>query len=119
FFCLSPEQKGETLGAALLLSWSKTFRVSGQAQPNEPCQHSTATSLRIAHYRPTSSVNEASVMKISRSRLTIALQCRAPGVDDSSELLAITKIVWVAMAARHQGKHRHHDDLDYGEEFRR
>src|SRR5262249_16752 len=67
FFCLSPEQEGGTLAAALLLSWTKTFRVSGRVQRSEPCQHSTPITLRIAHYRPTSIVYEASAMKISPS----------------------------------------------------
>src|SRR5262249_10828957 len=59
------EQKGGSLSAAVLRSWSKTFQVPGQVQRSEPCQHSTAFSLRIAHYRPTSSVNGASANKIS------------------------------------------------------
>src|SRR5262249_36874549 len=66
-FRLLPEQKGGSLSAAVLPSWSKTFQVPGQVQRSEPCQHSTAFSLQIAHYRPTSSVNGANAIKISTS----------------------------------------------------
>src|SRR5215472_7530605 len=91
-----------------VVATSKTLQVSRQAR-----QHSIATRGRTARYRTTSSVNQAGMVKISRPAFATLPQCRTPDVDDSTELLAIAKVVRVTLTTRHQSEYRHHVGGDF------